>query len=155
VKRFTADLDAGGGLLDRDEPHLLRQTATDVGEQARRTALRDLDIFNRRDFFVQHGLLRLEQLDLFNDFLQALDLLLNTRQLLLMCLKVAVLGHVAPYATTDRSHNDDKGNLELTTEYETTPGFTCWQEIDTYHQSRILRNASPMLTAATGAISCR
>ena len=57
--------------------------------------------------------------------------------------------------TREGRHDYDNGNLELTAEYEATSGFTCWQEIDTNHQSRILRNASPMLTAATGAISCR
>ena len=51
--------------------------------------------------------------------------LLNTRQLLPMRLEVAVLGYVAPDAATDRSHDCDNGNLELTAECETQPRFTC------------------------------
>src|SRR5262245_9167631 len=103
-----------------------------------------LDIFNCPDFFVQRGLPRLKLLDLFNNFLQALDLLLKIRQFLPMRLKVAILGHVAPYTRTDRRRDDDNGNEELTAEGETAPGFPCGQEIDPYHQSCILRKAKPM-----------
>jgi hypothetical protein len=74
---------------------------TDFLEPTRRTALFELEIFNRSDFFLHLALFRLKFLDLFDELFEAFDLLLHSGEFLLTRRQLTILGGIGPHAATD------------------------------------------------------
>src|SRR5439155_7440882 len=102
VKGFPTNLQGSAGVLNGTQPHLVRQTMTDFLEPTRRTALCELEIFNRSDFFLHLALFCLKLLDLFDDLFEAPDLLLHPSEILLTRRQLAILGGIGPNASTDK-----------------------------------------------------